>query len=88
MSTDLQCVEKTSEKQQRMLRSHKIRSKITPCVNYFVKNWIGTEAKNNIVYEIDCNNYKTTKDLSRIAIVNRMKLQNTVGKQITTLTWI
>ena len=29
-----------------------------------------------------------TKDLSEIAIVMRMKLQNTVGKQITTFTGI
>ena len=69
-----------------------------------LKDRVATEDKNNIVYEIDCSNYDTayfceskrslnhiqmkTKDLSGIAIVIRMKLLNTVGKQITTLTGI
>ena len=60
--------------------------------------------KNNIVYEIHCNNCKAVyfgeskrplkshsdeqKDLSGITIVKRMKLQNTVEKQITTLAGI
>ena len=56
-----------------------------------------TEDKNNTVYEVHCSNCKVvyfsefnhvqmnTKDLSGIAIVTRKKLQNTVGKQITTL---
>ena len=68
------------------------------------KDLVATEDKTNIVYEIDCSNCEAvyfseskrslklhsddTKDLSGIAIVIRMKLLNTVGKQITTLAGI
>ena len=63
---------------------------------------VATEDKNNIDYEIDCSNCQAVyfgeskrslksrsdelKDLSKTAIVIRMKLLNTAGKQITTLT--
>ena len=61
MSINLPLVEDTSEKLQRILRSHKIRSTFysentlrkllcTP------KDRVATEDKNNIVYEIDCSN--------------------------------
>ena len=66
------------------------------------KDRVATEDKNNIVYKIDCSNCQAvyfgeskrslnhvqmnTKDLLGIAIVIRMKLLNTAGKQITTLT--
>ena len=65
------------------------------------KDRLANEDKNNIVYEIDFSNFDAvhlseskrssklrsgnTRDLSGIAIVIRMKLQNTVGRQITTL---
>ena len=60
------------------------------------KDRVATEDKNNIIYEIDCSNCeavyfgesKRSKDLPGIPIVIRMKLQNTVGKQITTLAGI
>ena len=63
------------------------------------KDRVATEDKNNIVYEIDCSNCEAVyfgeskrslksrsdehKRSVRIAIVIRMKLQKTVGKQIT-----
>ena len=63
---------------------------------------VATEDKNNIDYEIDCSNCKAIyfgeskrslkshsdehKRSAGIATLIRMKLQNTVGKQITTLT--
>ena len=58
MSINFPYVEGTSE---RTLRSHKIRS------NFYTKNtlrellckpkdWVVTEDKNNIIYEIDCSN--------------------------------
>ena len=65
------------------------------------KDRVATENKNNIVYQIDCSDCEAvhldeskrflkslSDDLSGIAIVIRMKLQNIVGKQITTLTEI
>ena len=68
------------------------------------KDRVAIEDKNNIAYEIDCSNCQAvyfgeskrplnrvqmnTKDLSGIAIVIKMKLLNTAGKQITTLTGI
>ena len=68
------------------------------------KDRVTTEDKNNIVYETDCSNCQVvyfgeskrslnrvqmnTKDLSGIAIVIRVKLLNTAGKQITALTGI
>ena len=66
------------------------------------KDRVATEDKNNIIYQIDCSNCEAVyffeskwslksqnrKDLSGIAIVVRVKLQNTVGKQITTLAGI
>ena len=68
------------------------------------KDPVATEDKNNIVYEIDCSNCQAvyfgeskrplksrsdnTRDLSGIAIVVRMKLLNTAGKQIPRLTVI
>ena len=61
MSINLPYVEGTSEKLQRILRSHKIRS------TFYTENTlrkllckpkdqVATEDKNNIVYEIDCSN--------------------------------
>ena len=68
------------------------------------KDRVATEDKNNIVYEIDCSNCEAVyfreskrslkslsdehKKLSRVAIVIRMRLQNTVVKQIATLAGI
>ena len=65
------------------------------------KDRVATEDKNNIVYEIDCSNCEAvyfgeskwslksrSDDLSGIAISIRMKLLNTAGKQILTLTGI
>ena len=64
MSINLLYVEGTSEKLQRILRSHKIRSTFYTentlrkllCKH---KDRIATEDKNNIVYEIDCSNCET-----------------------------
>ena len=102
-------VEGTSEKLQRIVRSHKIRSTFysemtlrkLPCKP---KDRMATEDKNSIVYEIDCSNCRAVyfgeskrslnlrsdehKRSVRIAIGMRMKLLNTAGKQITTLTGI
>ena len=102
MSTNLPYVEGTSEKLRHILRSHKIRSifyteKTLRKLLCKPKDRVATEDKNNIVYEIDCSNCEAVyfgeskqslKDLSGIAIVIRMKLLNTAGKQITTLTGI
>ena len=68
------------------------------------KDQVATEDKSNIVYGIDCSSnceavfkglnglqnhvQMNTKDLSGIAVVIRMKLQNTVGKRILTLAGI
>ena len=64
------------------------------------KYWGATKDKNNIDYEIDCSNcqavyfgeskwsLKLRTDLSVNAIVIRMKVLNTAGKQITTLSGI
>ena len=68
------------------------------------KDRVATEDKNNIVYKIECSNCEAvyfseskrslksrldnSRDLSEIAIVSVMNIQNTVGKQITTLAWI
>ena len=68
------------------------------------KDWGDTEDKNNISYVVDCRNCEAFyfgeskrslksrsdehKDLSGIAIAIRMKLQNTFGKQITTIAGI
>ena len=61
------------------------------------KDRVSTEDKNNIVYEIDCSNCQAVyfgesnwslRSHSGIAIMIRMKLLNTAGKQITTLTGI
>ena len=61
MSVNLPYVEGTSEKLQRIFRSHKIRS--TFCTeNTLLKllckprDRVATEDKNIIVYEIDCSN--------------------------------
>ena len=63
ISINLPCVEGTSEKLRRILRSHKIRS--TFCTENTLrkllckpKDRVATEKKNNIVYEIDCSNYE------------------------------
>ena len=64
ISINLRYVEGTSEKLQRILRSHKIR------LTYYTemtlrkllckpKDRVATEDKNNIVYEIDCRNCQT-----------------------------
>ena len=87
-------VEGTSEKLQRILRSHKIGPTFqnkNPLRKILCKpkDRLATEDKNNIVYEIDCSNFKAVyfsepkrslKSQFRIAIVIRMKLQNTVRK--------
>ena len=68
------------------------------------KDRVAAKDKNNIFYENDCSNCEAVyfgkskrylksrsdehKNLSRIAIVKRMKLLNTVRKQITTLAGI
>ena len=61
MSINLQHVEGTSEKLRRILRSHKIRSTFyteSPLRKILCKpkDWVATEDKNNIVYEIECSN--------------------------------
>ena len=64
MSINLPYVEGTSEKLQRILRSHKIRS------TFYAENTlrkllckpkdrVATEDKNSVVYEIDCSNCET-----------------------------
>ena len=63
MSINLPCVEGTSEKLRRILRSHKIRSifyteKTLLKLLCKPKDRVATEDKNNIVYEIDCSNYE------------------------------
>ena len=102
MSINLPYIEGTSEKLQRILKSHKIRltfytEKTSRKLLCEPKDRVATEDKNNNVYEIDCSNCEAVyfgeskqslKDLSGIAIVIRMKLLNTAGKQITTLTGI
>ena len=102
MNVSLLYVEGTSEKLWRILRFHKIRStSYTKNTLHKLlckpKDRVATEDKNNIVYEIDCSNCQAVyfgeskwslKSHSGIAIVIRMKLLNTAGKQITTLTGI
>ena len=61
MSINLLYVEGTSEKLQRILRSHKIRSTFYTEMTLRKllckpKDRVATEDKNNIVYEIDCSN--------------------------------
>ena len=51
------------------------------------KDRVATEDKNNIVCETDLLKSRSDEH-KRIAIVIRMKSQNTVGKQITTLAGI
>ena len=60
MSINLPCVEGTSEKLRRILRSNKIRSifyteKTLLKLLCKPKDGVATEDKNNIVYEIDCS---------------------------------
>ena len=93
ISVNLAYVEGASEKLQQILGSHKIRSTFyTERTLHKLlckpKDWVTTEDKNNI-YKIDCSNSEVIyfgNDLSGIAVVIRMKLQNSVEKQITTLT--
>ena len=61
MSINLLYVEGTSEKLRRILRYHKIRSTFytektlrKPLCK--PKDWVATEDKTNIFYEIDCSN--------------------------------
>ena len=61
MSKNLPYVEGTSEKLRCILRSHKIRStfyteKTQDKLLCKPKDRLGTEDKNNIVYEIECSN--------------------------------
>ena len=61
MSINLRYVKATSEKPQRILRSHKIRSTFYTEMTLSKllckpKDPVATEDKNNIVYEIDCSN--------------------------------
>ena len=94
MSMNLAYVEGASEKLQQILGSHKIRSTFYTELTLHKllckpKDRVTTEDKNNIVYKIDWSNCEVIyfgNDLSEIAVVIRMKLQNSVGKQITTLT--
>ena len=63
MSVDLPYVESTSGKLRRILRSHKIRSTFytesTFCTLFCkLKGRVATEDKNNVVHEIDCNNWE------------------------------
>ena len=79
MSINLPYIEGTSEKLWGMPRSCKVRSTFynqsTLCkVLCKLKDQAATDYKSNIV--------------KGIVIVVRMKLQNTVGKQITTIAWI
>ena len=105
MSINLPYVEGTSEKLQRILRSHKVKSTFYTentlhKLLFKPKDQVVTEDKNNIVYEIDCSNceavyfseskrsLKSRSDEHKRSVRNcdcdKMKLQNTVGKQITT----
>ena len=59
MSIILPSLEDTSQKLQRIIRSHNIRSNI--CTDSSLrellcklKDWVATEDKNDIVYEVDC----------------------------------
>ena len=61
ISLNLRYIEGTSEKLWHILRSHKIRSTFyteMPLRKFICKSKdrVATEDKNNIVYEIDCNN--------------------------------
>ena len=61
MSANLPYIEGTSEKLQRILRPHKIRSTFYTEKTLHKplrkpKDWVATEDKNNIVYEFDCRN--------------------------------
>ena len=63
MSINLPCVEGTSEKLWRILRSHKIRSTFSTdnTLRKLLskpKDRVATEDKNNIFYKIDCSNYE------------------------------
>ena len=77
-----------------IVKTHKIRSTFYTGSTlrklfYKPKHWVTTEDK-NVFYENNSSNCESvyfgdlTKYLLGIAIVIRMKLQNTVGKQITT----
>ena len=94
MSINLPNVEVTSEKLRRILRSHRIRSTFytESTLRKLLckpKDPVATEDKNNTIYESDCSSWETVyfneSKLSRIATVKRIKLQNTVGKQIIAL---
>ena len=59
MSINLPYVEGTSEKLRRILRSHELRSTFyteNTLRKLFCKDRVATEDKNNIVYQIECNN--------------------------------
>ena len=105
MVINLPFVESTSGKLQRILKSHKIGSTFytesTFCTLFCKpKDRVATEDKNNVVYEIDCNNWeavyfdesqrslKSCLDEHKRSVRNcnckKTKLRNTVGKQITT----
>ena len=60
MSINLPYIEGTSEKLQRILRSHKTRPSFYTestlhKLLYKSKDWVATEDKNNIAYESDCS---------------------------------
>ena len=64
MSINLPYVEGTSEKVWCILRSHKIRSTFyTENTLHKLlckpKDWVATEDKNNIVYQVDCRNWSS-----------------------------
>ena len=61
MSINVPYIKGSSEKLWCILRSHKIRSnfyteKTLHKLLWKPKDWVATEDKNNIVYEIDCSN--------------------------------
>ena len=91
MNINLAYVEGTGEKLWHILISHKIRSTFnfesTLCkLLCKLKDWAATEDKANMVFKWSLKLLSDEpKTMSRIAIVKRMKLQNTVGKQIAAL---
>ena len=92
----------TTENLRHIFRSYKIRSTYYTEITLHKllckpNNRVATEDKNNIVYEIDCENCevvsfgeseRSLKLLSGSAVVKKIKLRNAVGKHITSLAGI